>query len=203
MVYNFIIETFRTDHIVEARIKYDIMCSNNNVNQNEHIPLYFEPKIISFDFNTAFNNEIFQNDIIIYNLNNGSLKEAEYIIKGLNTLKIDNEKIVIFISNIFTWANTKTKYCNINENNDKENNNNENNENNDNNEYDFYYKPIDDDEIREKKLKEKEEKERLEKERLAQIELEAQNNKKNNNKKDQKEQEQHNKLKNVVFNLIL
>ena len=187
---NFIIETFRTDHIVEARIKYEIMCSNNNNNQNEHIPLYFEPKIISFDFNAAFNNEIFQNDIIIYNLNNGSLKEAEYIIKGLNTLKIDNEKIVIFISNIFTWANTKTKYFDENNNNENNNNENNNNENNENNEYDFYYKPIDDDEIREKKRKEKEEKERLEKERLAQIELEAQNNKKNNNKKEQKEQEQ-------------
>ena len=158
---NFIIETFRTDHIIESRIKYEIMCTKKNNSENEHVPLYFEPKIISFDFNTGFNNEIFQNDIIIYNLNNGSLKEAEYIVKGLNTLKIENEKIVIFISNIFTWANTKTKFCdinteNINNNNTNEENNNENNENNKNTiEYDFYYKPIDDDEIREKKRKEK------------------------------------------------
>ena len=177
---NFIIETFRTDHLPEARIKYEIMCSQNISNQNEHIPLYLEPNIISFDFNKAFNNEIFQNDIIIYNLNNGSLKEAEYIINGLNTLKIENEKICIFISNIFTWANTKTKFCNEDNNLDNENKN----------EYDFYYKPIDDDEIREKKRKEKEEKERLEKERLAQIELNAQNNKKNK-KEEQKENDQN------------
>jgi hypothetical protein len=42
--------------------------------------MYFQSKIINFEFNTAYENIIFINDIIIYSLNTGNVKELEYII---------------------------------------------------------------------------------------------------------------------------
>ena len=106
---NFIIEYFRTDHMPESRYQTEFMGTINTPDEI-HLPAHFNPSIYKFDFNPSYRNELFNNDIIIYDLNTGNLKEADYIIKGLKTLKIDSEKIVIFMSNIMTWAKTPNKY---------------------------------------------------------------------------------------------
>ena len=106
---NFIIEFFRTDHMPESKNQTEFMGTLNSP-EDIHLPLHFVPSIYKFDFNPSYKNELFSNDVIIYDLNTGNLKEAEYIINGLKTLKLDSEKIVIFISNIMTWAKTPNKY---------------------------------------------------------------------------------------------
>ena len=108
---NFIIEFFRTDHIPESKNPTEFMGTINSSpdQENYHLPLHFNPIIYKFDFNPSFKNELFSNDIFIYDLNTGNLKEVEYIIKGLKTLRIESEKILILISNIMTWAKTPNK----------------------------------------------------------------------------------------------
>ena len=107
---NFIIEFFRTDHMPDSKSQTEFMGTINSLdNENYHLPLHFNPVIYKFDFNPSYKNEIFSNDIFIYDLNTGNLKEAEYILKGLKTLRIESEKIIIFISNIMTWAKTPNK----------------------------------------------------------------------------------------------
>ena len=106
---NFIIEFFRTDHMPESKNQTEFMGTLNSP-EDVHLPLHFNPSIYKFNFNPSYKNELFYNDIIIYDLNTGNLKEADYIIKGLKTLRFDTEKIVIFISNIMTWAKTPNKY---------------------------------------------------------------------------------------------
>ena len=105
---NFIIETFRTDHLPESKSQTEFMGTIND-KKNKKLPMYFEPKIINFEFNTAYENIIFTNDIIIYNLNTGNVKELEYIINGLNSLNLTTEKLLIIISNIMTWSKTPDK----------------------------------------------------------------------------------------------
>ena len=110
---NFIIEYFRTDHMPESKNQTEFMCtinSSSEFQENYHIPLHFKPSIYKFDFNPSFKTELFSNDIFIYDLNTGNLKEVDYIIKGLKTLRIESEKILILISNIMTWAKTPDKY---------------------------------------------------------------------------------------------
>ena len=109
---NFIIEYFRTDHMPESKNQTEFMCtinSSSEFQENYHIPLHFKPSIYKFDFNPSFKTELFSNDIFIYDLNTGNLKEVDYIIKGLKTLRIESEKILILISNIMTWAKTPDK----------------------------------------------------------------------------------------------
>ena len=160
---NFIIETFRTDHLPESKIKVEFMGTTNSYEDelDERMPLYFKPKIIKFDFNPSYQSEIFKNDIIIYNLNDGDINELEYIIRGLKKINIETRKILIIISNIMTWGKTPVKY-----------------KNSEDDTGEIYNIPIDEDEEREKKIlerkkKEQEEKERLEREEKERLEAEA------------------------------
>ena len=105
---NFLIETFRTDHLPDSKFQTEFMGTINDKKRNR-LPMYFKPKIFNFDYNTSFKSDIFTNDIIIYNLNAGCIKEIDYIINGLKTLKIDSEIILIIISNIMTWVKTNDK----------------------------------------------------------------------------------------------
>ena len=154
---NFLIETFRTDHVPESKNKCEI--SGNLSNWKNELPLYFTPsKIINIDYDLTYSSELFQNDIYIYNLNTGNIKEIKYIINGLKENKFDNEKTFILISNIMTWAKTPVKI--------KDDINNEINGDEDNINYDerIYIEPIDEDEEKERIRKEQEEKERKERE---------------------------------------
>ena len=105
---NFIIETFRTDHLPESKFQTEFMGTINDKKVNK-LPLYFNPNIINFEFNTAYDNCIFSNDVIIYNLNTGCVKELEYIVNGLKSSNFNTEKILIIISNIMTWSKTPDK----------------------------------------------------------------------------------------------
>ena len=105
---NFFIETFRTDHLPDSKLQTQFMGTLNDKKKRQ-LPMYFQPKIISFDYNTSYKSDIFSNDIIVYNLNTGNIKEIEYIINGLKAIKFDSEKILIIISNILTWAKTPDK----------------------------------------------------------------------------------------------
>ena len=105
---NFLIETFRTDHLPDSKLQTEFMGTINDKIRNS-LPMYFKPKIINFDYKTSYENPIFSNDVIIYNLNTGCIKEIDYIIRGLKTLKLESEKILIIISNIMTWVKTADK----------------------------------------------------------------------------------------------
>ena len=105
---NFIIETFRTDHLQDSKSQTEFMGTIND-KKNQKLPMYFKPNIINIEFNTAYENIIFSNVIIIYNLNTGTIKEIEYIINGLKSINNTIEKILIIISNIMTWSKTPDK----------------------------------------------------------------------------------------------
>ncbi len=167
---NFLIETFRTDHLPDFKNKYEI--SGNISNWKNDLPLYFTPsKIIDIDYDLSYNSDLFKNDIYIYNLNTGNINEIKYIINGLKENKFDNEKTFILISNIMTWAKTPVKI--------------KDNENEDENDERIYVEPIDEDEERERIRKEQEEKERKEREEKEREEKE----------KEEKEKEEKSKKK--------
>ena len=105
---NFLIETFRTDHLPDSKFQTEFMGTINDKIKN-HLPMYFKPKIFHFDYNTSYKSDIFTNDVLIYNLNTGCIKEIDYIVRGLKALKLDSEKILIIISNIMTWGRTNDK----------------------------------------------------------------------------------------------
>ena len=104
---NFVIEEFRTDYIPDAKIKNVFMGTVDLTDRP--LPSLFEPKIINVEIGFNYNQEIFQNDIFIYNLDDSNLSEVEFVIRGLQTIKYENEKILILISNVMTWAKSPIK----------------------------------------------------------------------------------------------
>ena len=73
------------------------------------LPHLFVPKEVKVDYNSNYDNNLFDNDIFIFNLEDSDYKEVEYIIKGLKTLNLPNKKTLILISSIMTWARTPPK----------------------------------------------------------------------------------------------
>ena len=109
---NFLIEELRTDHIPKEKIQYSFMGTKS---PSEPLPYLFEPKIITINPGYDYNQEIFDNDIIIFNLNDANLDEVEFVIRGLDKIKYESQKILILISNIMTWANTPLKEYSLDE----------------------------------------------------------------------------------------
>ena len=104
---NFIIEEFRTDYIPDPPIQNIFM---GTIDINGHpLPRLFEPIEINVQPDSNYNQKVFENDIIIYNLDDSNLSEVEFVIRGLKNLKYEKEKILIIISNIMTWAKTPLK----------------------------------------------------------------------------------------------
>ena len=104
---NFIIEEFRTDYIPDAKIQNIFM---GTIDVNGHpLPRLFEPIEITVEPGYNYNQKVFDNDIIIYNLDDSNLSEVEFVIRGLKNLKYEKEKILIIISNVMTWAKTPLK----------------------------------------------------------------------------------------------
>ena len=104
---NFIIEEFRTDYIPGAKIQNTFM---GTININGHpLPRLFEPIETTVEPGDNYNQKVFDNDIIIYNLDDSNLTEVEFVIRGLKNLKYEKEKILILISNVMTWAKTPLK----------------------------------------------------------------------------------------------
>ena len=76
---------------------------------SQPLPYLFEPKLITIKTGYDYTQDIFQNDIIIFNLNDSSLDEVEFVINGLDKIKYEKQKMLILISNIMTWGNTPLK----------------------------------------------------------------------------------------------
>ena len=104
---NFLIEEFRTDYIPDARIKNIFMGTIDLTGRP--LPALFEPKLTKVEIGFNYNQEIFQNDIFIYNLDDSNISEVEFVIRGLQTIKYENEKVLILISNVMTWAKSPIK----------------------------------------------------------------------------------------------
>ena len=92
---NFIIEAFRTDYLALPTIKNSFM---GTLKVSSHpLPRLFEPKEIEIEIGYNYNQEVFNNDCFIYNLDDANFAEVEFIIRGLKSLKYENEKILILI----------------------------------------------------------------------------------------------------------
>ena len=104
---NFIIEEFRTDYLPESKLQTNIMGTIDP--EGGPLPKLFEPKETTIEVGYNYSQEIFDNDILIFNLDDSSLPEVEFVMRGLQNIKIENEKILIIVSNIMTWAETPLK----------------------------------------------------------------------------------------------
>lgn len=56
-----------------------------------------------------FEEVLLNSDVIIYDLNDCDLKEAEFVISTLKIHPFKEEKVLICVSNVMTWANTPPK----------------------------------------------------------------------------------------------
>ena len=104
---NFIIEEFRTDYLPDSKLKTVIMGTMDP--SGGPLPKLFEPKETFIEVGYNYSQEIFDNDIFIFNLDDSYLPEVKFVVRGLQNINIDTEKILIIVSNIMTWGETPLK----------------------------------------------------------------------------------------------
>ena len=63
-------EEFRTDHSPNAKLQYSFSTTKES---SESLPYLIQPKFIKIKPGYYYNQEIFDNDIIIFNLNDANL----------------------------------------------------------------------------------------------------------------------------------
>ena len=210
---NFIIEEFRTDYLPDSKVKMNIMGTMDP--SGGPLPRLFEPKKTFIEVGYNYSQEIFENDIFIFNLDDSYLPEVEFVVRGLQNISIDNEKILIIVSNIMTWGETplktfteeETKKEGFNEEEvpeiineeEKENINKENNENeeekknNENEEEKENERMINEkDEVNKERIKKKDTKTSIKKENEINKDSNKELNKENKNEKEIKNGEDKN-----------
>lgn len=97
----YLIEQIRSN----IKNKYTGTVTNNN-----NLPKNFKPNIIKIDPQSTYDNsELFDNNYFICCLDDSKYSDIEYIIKGLKSKDLEEEKYLILVSNIMTWAITSPK----------------------------------------------------------------------------------------------
>lgn len=105
---NFIIEELRNETSSDYKVVKNLFCGTLN-NTNCPLPKLFEPEIIKFEYKYYYENSFFDSNSFIFNTFDSDLDELEYLIRGLSIRSRENEKSLIIISNILTWAATPLK----------------------------------------------------------------------------------------------
>ena len=104
---NFLIEEFRTDYLPENKLQTRIIGTMGS--SGGPLPNLFEPEFTTIELGYDYSQEIFDNDVFIFNLDDSYLPEVEFVIRGLQNIESDKEKILILISNVMTWGETPLK----------------------------------------------------------------------------------------------
>ena len=68
----------------------------------------------------SFRNHILDSNIVIYDLMTTSFEEVDHVIKTFKTSEYDEEKVLILLSSVMSWANTPPKCKKINEDGEEE-----------------------------------------------------------------------------------
>ena len=104
---NFIIEEFRTDYLPDSKNQTKITGTMDP--SGGPLPKLFEPSYTTIELGYDYSQEVFDNDIFIFNLDDSYLPEVEFVIRGLENSEFDKEKILIIVSNVMTWGETPLK----------------------------------------------------------------------------------------------
>lgn len=109
--FKYLIDDIRTEHLDQDDIYVAKNFFQGTINKlRPPLNPLFKPEIITLDNNSHFKNSVFNNDIFIFDLEECDIHDIDYIIKGIKTLDIKEEKTLIIISSIMTWVRTGPKY---------------------------------------------------------------------------------------------
>ena len=65
--------------------------------------------VIENDLTKNFRKHILDSDVVIYDLMTSTFEEADHVIKTFKTYEYEQEKVLILISSVMSWANTPPK----------------------------------------------------------------------------------------------
>jgi adenylate kinase len=105
--------------VIKDPIEKHIFVGTQTAADPDPIPAGVET-IIEGDSTRLFRKHILESDIVIYDLMTSNFEEVDHVIKTFKTSEYEQEKILILISSVMSWANTPPKVKKVNEDGEEE-----------------------------------------------------------------------------------
>ena len=98
----------RNDDVIKDPIERHLFVGTKDNNENSPPPEGIEA-VVEWDESRIFRKYVLDSDVVIYDLMSSSFEEADHVIKALKTSEYSQDKVLILISSVMSWANTPPK----------------------------------------------------------------------------------------------
>ena len=98
----------RNDSTIKDPIERHLFVGTKTDAEQTPVPDGIE-SIVDYDASRTFRKYILDSDVVIYDLMSSTFEEADHVIKSLKTSEYSEEKVLILISSVMSWANTPPK----------------------------------------------------------------------------------------------
>jgi len=98
----------RNDDAIKDPIEKHIFVGTKTSIEKDEVPTGVEA-VVDNELNKSFRKYILDSDIVIYDLMTADFKEVDHVIKTFKTSSYEENKILILISSVMSWANTPPK----------------------------------------------------------------------------------------------
>lgn len=98
----------RNDDRIKDPIERHLFVGTKTSAESAPVPTGVEA-VVEGDLTRAFRRHILDSDVVIYDLMSASFEEVDHVIKTFKTSEYNDEKVLILISSVMSWANTPPK----------------------------------------------------------------------------------------------
>lgn len=112
-------EELRNDDAIKDPIEKHIFMGTQMTEETSEAPTGVD-KVIENNLTKSFRSSVLGSDIIIYDLMNTKFEEVDHVIKAFKTSEYENEKVLILLSSVMSWANTPPKVKKVSEDGEEE-----------------------------------------------------------------------------------
>jgi adenylate kinase len=109
----------RNDHAIKDPIERHMFTGTKTDSDSGAVPEGVD-KVIDNELTRAFRRDILDSDIVIYDMMNTKYEEVDHVIKTFKTSEYEEDKVLILLSSVMSWANTPPKVKKVNEDGEEE-----------------------------------------------------------------------------------
>lgn len=101
-------EELRNDHSIKDPIEKHLFVGTQSGAEKAEAPEGVE-KVIENDLTRSFRKHILESDVVIYDMMATKFEEVDHVIKTFKTSQYEQDKVLILLSSVMSWANTPPK----------------------------------------------------------------------------------------------
>lgn len=98
----------KNDDVIKDPIERHLFVGTKDNTEKNPVPQGVEA-VVDYDESRNFRKYVLDSDVVIYDLMSSTFEEADHVIKALKTSDYSQDKALVLISSVMSWANTPPK----------------------------------------------------------------------------------------------